>query len=516
MAIDATDRQGAQIAPDRLTRGQAVATLVAVALSSVMLPLAVTAPAVALTQLAADLNASVGAAQWVQNAYNVTFAAFMLAAGGLADRFGRRRILVIGLVVFTAMATVIGLSSNIVVVDIARAVQGIGAAGIMTSGAAILADGFRGAARARAFGLLGTSFGFGLAMGPFVAGLMVNFLNWRMVFLMNLAFAAVVLLLVRSLRESSDPNATSVDWGGVITFSTSLFLLSMAFVQGAEAGWLSVSAIGSAIGFAVFLAAFVVVESKVRRPMFDLSLFKRPTFVVVVCQPFTITFGFVVLLVYLPPFFQGVGGFGAAEAGALLLPLTLPVLALPMLAGQLAARIPLRYMLATSSLLIALGSLWLMTLEPGQPWTALAAPLAVFGVGVGSAFGVMDNAALSSVEVERAGMASGIFNTMRITGESVAIAGAGSLLATLSLRNLDLPFATAEQARVLAGEATQGRLDTALGQFGSDDRGPALEAISAGLTSAMHTTFLGLAVLALAGAVVTFLVVKERELRKTG
>ncbi|WP_433700246.1 MFS transporter [Nocardiopsis sp. CA-288880] len=513
MAIDATDRPGAQLAPAPLTRGQAVATLVAVALSSVMLPLAVTAPAVALTQLAADLNATVGEAQWVQNAYNVTFAAFMLAAGGLADRFGRRRVLVIGLVVFTAMATVIGLSSNIVVIDIARAVQGIGAAGIMTSGSAILADSFRGVARARAFGLLGTSFGFGLAMGPFVAGLMVNFADWRMVFLMNIAFAAVVLLLVRSIRESSDPNSTSVDWGGVMTFSTSLFLLSLAFVQGAEAGWLSLSAIGSAVGFVVFLAAFVLVESRVRRPMFDLSLFKRPTFVVVVCQPFTITFGFVVLLVYLPPFFQGVGGFGAAEAGALLLPLTLPVLALPMLAGQLAARLPLRVMLATSSLLIAGGSLWLMTLQPGQHWTALAAPLALFGTGVGSAFGVMDNAALSSVEVERAGMASGIFNTMRITGESVAIAGAGSVLATLSLSTLDLSFASPEQERTLAGEATQGRLETALGQFAAGDRQTALDAVSTSLTSAMHTTFLGLALLALAGAVVTFLVVKERELR---
>ncbi|MCY9785082.1 MFS transporter [Nocardiopsis sp. EMB25] len=512
MAIDATERQGAQAA---LTRGQGAATLVAVALASVMLPLAVTAPAVALTQLAAELDASVGQAQWVQNAYNVTFAAFMLAAGGLADRFGRRRILVIGVVVFMAMAAVIGLSSNIIVIDVARAVQGVGAAGILTSGAAVLADGFRGAARARAFGVLGSSFGFGLALGPLVAGVLVNIASWRAVFLMNVVLGVIVLLLVRAIRESRDPEATSVDWGGVITFSASLFLLSLAFVQGAEAGWLSLSTIGAVVGFVAFLAAFIVVESRVRRPMFDLALFRRPTFVVVVCQPFTITFGFVVLLVYLPPFFQGVGGFGSTEAGALLLPLTLPVLLLPLVAGQIAAKAPLRVMLALSSLLIAGGSLWLMVLEPGQSWTALIAPLALFGIGVGSAFGVMDNAAVSTVEVERAGMASGIFNTMRITGESVAIAGAGSLLTSLSLRSLDLPFATAEQERTLAGEATQGRLDTGLAQLAADEREPALEAISASLTSAMHTTFLGLAVLALAGAVVTFLIVKERELRKT-
>jgi MFS family permease len=473
-------------------------TLVAVAFASVMLPLTVTGPAVALPSLATSLGAGVGAGQWVQNAYGVTFAACLLAAGGLGDRFGRKRVLLIGIEVFLAMSLVCGLASNIVLIDLARAVQGIGAAGVLTSGAAILAASFEGPARARAFGVLGASFGFGLALGPLVAGALVSATDWRSVFLMNVVLGLVVLALVPQVRESRDPEAKRVDWGGLVAFSGSLFLVAMFFVEGPGQGWGSAAALGSLVGAAVFMALFVLVELRVERPMFDLSLFRRPTFIVVVCQPFTITFGFVVLLVYLPQYFQGVGGHSSTEAGALLLPLTLPVLALPLLAGRLAARLPLRVMLAASSTLIAAGSLWRV----------------VFGIGVGSAFGVMDNAAVSVVPVERSGMASGIFNTMRITGESVAIAGAGALLASLTGADLQhrAPKLTNSQVKSLAGDAVQGRLGGSLDALPGDGRAAAREAVGHALTTAMHTAFIVLAVLALLGAVTTYAVVRDREL----
>ncbi|MEV7180566.1 MFS transporter [Kitasatospora sp. NPDC093679] len=493
------------------------AIMVAIALASVMLPLTVTGPAVALPALATDLGAGVGAAQWVQNAYGVTFAACLLAAGGLADRFGRRRVLLIGVQVFLAMSLVCALVPNIVLVDLARALQGVGAAGVLTSGAAILAASFDGPARARAFGVLGASFGFGLALGPLVAGVLVASVGWRAVFLLNVVLGAVVLALVPRLPESRDPAARRIDRGGLVTFSGSLALLALYFVEGPEQGWTGVAAIGSLVGAALFMLLFVLVELRVERPMFDLSLFRRPTFVVVVCQPFTITFGFVVLLVYLPQYLQGVGGRSATEAGALLLPLTLPVLALPLVAGRIAARLPLRVMLAASSALIAAGSLWLVVLGPDAGWAQLTGPLAVFGVGVGSAFGVMDNAAVSVVPVERSGMASGIFNTMRITGESVAIAGAGALLAGLSAAGLQgrVPGLDTAGERALAGGAVQGRLGEQLGTLPAGVRTAASDAAADALTSAMHTGFVVLAVLALIGAVTTFAVVRDRELTGT-
>ncbi|QFZ17837.1 MFS transporter [Saccharothrix syringae] len=513
MALD-TSTAGAAARTDR--RGGGLVVALAVALASLTLPLAVTPPGVALNAMAADLGASPGAAQWMLNAYNVTFAAFMLAAGGLADLFGRKRVLTIGLWVFGAMSLLCAVLTDMVLIDVARGLQGIGAAGVLTSGAAVLAAHYTGPARTRAFGMLGASFGFGLALGPLVAGFLVDAAGWQSVFWMNVVIVAAALLLSRRVPESSDPGAERVDWAGVVTFTLSLFLLTLAFVQGPATGWTSWQALGAIAGFLLFLALFVVVELRQRRPLFDLSLFRRPTFIAVVCQPFTITFGFVVLLVFLPPYFQGVGGVGAAESAAVLLPLTLPVLLIPLVAGSVAARVPLRVMLGTSSLLIAAGSLWLVVLDPAGGITRVVAPLLVVGIGVGSAFGVMDNAAVSVVPPERAGMASGIFNTMRITGEGIAIAGAASLLATLTASGLGsrLPGVGARDAGAAGGEVVQGHVDVAVRELAGSPAGDVEKAtaLADSLTSAMHTTFIVLALLALAGSVATFLVIRDRDL----
>ena len=512
MAVDASTTVDTGPRPAR-TGG--VAAVLAVALASTTLPMAVTAPAVALGAMSTDLGASPGAAMWVLNAYNVTFAACMLATGSLADLFGRRRVLVIGIQLFGLMSLLSAVVDNIVLIDILRGVQGIGAAGILTSGAAVLASTFSGAARAKAFGVLGASVGFGLALGPLTAGLLVEAGGWRSVFWLNVVIVVVALLFARHIPESSDPDAKRVDWAGLVTFSSSLFLLTLAFVAGPTYGWSSVQTLSSVVGSVLFLGLFVVAERRQSRPMFDLSLFRRPTFVAVVCQPFTITFGFVVLLVYLPLYFQGAGGLGSAASGAPLLPLTVPVLLIPLLAGGIAARVPLRIMLGTSSLLIAGGSLWLVVLQSDAGWTQLVGPLLLFGIGVGSAFGVMDNAAVSVVPRERAGMASGIFNTMRITGEGLAIAGAASLLATLTAASLGsrLPDA-GSGAMSAAGEIVQGHLPAAVGALGPSASSAAdkAAALTGALTSAMHTAFIVLAVLALLGSVATFTVIRDRDL----
>ena len=476
-----------------------------IGLASVTLPLAVTAPAVALNAMSAELG-NVAGAQWVLNAYNVTFAACMLAAGSLADLIGRRKVLLAGVSVFAVMSLLCATVGNIVIIDICRGLQGIGAAGIITSGAAILANTFTGASRAKAFGVLGASFGFGLALGPLVAGILVDAVGWRSVFWLNVVIGAIVVLCAKYLPESADPRTTKVDWAGLITFSSSLFLLTFVFVSGPASGWTSLPTMGSLLGFVVFLALFVVAEKRQQQPMFDLSLLRKPTFVAVVCQPFTITFGFVVLLVYLPAYFQGVGGMSSAVSGALLLPLTLPVLVIPLVVGPLAARVPLRVMLGCSSLMIAGGSFWLITLGPQSSWLELLGPLLLFGSGVGSAFGIMDNAAVSVVPREQAGMAAGIFNTMRITGEGIAIAGAASLLTSLTASSISgqLPALNGIAASV-AEQVIQGHLNTAQNTVSS-------ALLTSSFTSALHSVFIMLALLALAGSIVTFLVIKDRDL----
>jgi EmrB/QacA subfamily drug resistance transporter len=501
---------GQATAPPRTERGGA-AVLVAVALASLMVPLAVTGPALALTSMATDLAAGVEGVQWVLNAYNVTFAASLLAAGGIADRIGRRRVLVAGTAVYAAMSLVTAVSTSILVVDLARAVQGIGSAGILTAGAAILAATFDGPARARAFGVLGTAFGAGLALGPLLAGVLVDLAGWRSVFLLNLLIAAVVLALCPRVPESRTPTTGPVDWGGAATFSIGLFLMALGFVQGPVSGWGSPLTIGAFVGAALFVALFVVAEKRAVNPTFDLSLFRRPSFVAVMSQPFTIVFGFVILVVFLPPYLQGVDGYSASAAGALLLPLMVPVFLLPVLVGRFAAKVPLRYLLATSSLLIAAGSLWLLTLEPGMGPVALAGPLLVFGLGVGSAFGVMDNAAVSSVPVEQAASAAGMFNTIRITGESVAVAAAAALLGSVTLAGLrDAgPGLAPGQAEAIAGQSAQGRIAEAVAGVPAGQQDGVLTAAVDGVTTALHVAFGGIAALALAGAIVTLLLLRE-------
>jgi predicted MFS family arabinose efflux permease len=411
------------------------------------------------------------------------------------------------------MSLVIAVSDNITVVDVARAIQGTGSAGILTAGAATLAATFEGPARAKAFGILGTAFGAGLALGPLAAGVLVDFAGWRSVFLFNVLLGIIVLALVPKLIESRNKVDGRLDWGGLVTFSVSLFLLAMAFVEGPVAGWGSFLTIGSFVGAAVFMGLFVVAERFAANPTFDLSLFRRVKFVAVMSQPFTIVFGFVILVVYLPEYLQGVDNISPAATGALILPLMLPVFALPMLIGQVAARVPLRVLLTISSLLIAAGALWLLTLQPGQGALSLLGPLLVFGIGVGSAFGVMDNAAVSSVPVEQAGMAAGMFNTIRITGESIAVAGAAALLGSITLASVrDAGLGLRDgQLSTVAVQAAQGRMAEAMAAAPAGARARVLEAAVQGITSGMHSTFLVVAGLAVVGAVVTFLGLRDRK-----
>ncbi|MDH6126542.1 MFS transporter [Kitasatospora sp. GP82] len=470
-------------------------TVVAVASASVMLPFSVTGAAVALPSMTAHLGSSVGTGQWMLNAFNITFAALPLAAGSLADRVGRRRVLLTGIALVGAMSLLVALAPSMAVVDAARAVQGCGAAAVLASGAAVLAHSTSGRRRQLAFGILGTSFGSGLAIGPLVAGALVEVAGWRSVFVLVAAMSVPAWLCATRAPESLNPDQPALDLAGLVTFTAGLACLSFAFVRAATAGWAAPSTLLLLLAALVLVALFAVVEIRLAdRAMFDVRLFRRPEFLAVVCQPFTVTLGFVVLLVYLPAYLQGVGARTTLASGLLLLPMTAPVLVLPLLAGRLAARTSVRTVLTCASALIVAGALLLATLHSNGSWLALALPLLPFGVGVGLAFGVMDNAAVSTVPVENAGVAAGIFNTMRITGESVAVAGAAAWLTTLTAAQLRRSGLGATPAARLAGQAVQGQA-----------AGTHHAALAAGFSSAFHTLGFGLAALSTVGAVLTYL-----------
>ncbi|GAA1663736.1 MFS transporter [Fodinicola feengrottensis] len=464
------------------------------------MPFSVTGAAVALPSMAAHLGASVGTAQWMLNAFNITFAALPLAAGGLADRLGRRRVLLTGIAVVGVMSLLVALSPSMVLVDLARAIQGCGAATVLAAGAAVLAEATSGRRRQLAFGILGTSFGTGLAIGPLAAGALVQLAGWRSVFLLVAVMSVPIWLVATRAGESRDPARRKLDLAGVATFTAGLGCLSYAFVQAAAAGWTAPGTLLLLAAAIALTALFAVLEiRRADRAMFDVRLFAKPEFVAVVCQPFTVTLGFVILLIYLPAYLQGVAGQSTFSSGLLLLPMTAPVLLLPLAAGWMAARTSVRTVLTAASLMIALGALLLTTLHSDGSWLALALPLLPFGAGVGLAFGVMDNAAISTVPVHNAGAAAGIFNTMRITGESVAVAGAAALLTTLTAGQLGQHGVAAASAVRLAGLAVQG-------QVAQPDRA----GLASDLTAAFHVLGIVLAILSTIGAVLTYLALAPR------
>lgn len=216
-------------------------TLLLVSLAVFNIPVALTGAGVALPGVAEAFHPSTQLLQWVVVGYNVMFASLMLAFGTLADRVGRRRIFRFGITLFGVAAAVATFAPSIIVLDIARAVGGIGASAALTAGSTLVAARFHGPARVRAFGLFGTALGAGLAFGPLISGVMVSALGWRGVFAVPAAVGLLVAALSPLLSESRNPSAQRLDWPGTLTFSTGLFLFIFALVEGPAFGWASPS-----------------------------------------------------------------------------------------------------------------------------------------------------------------------------------------------------------------------------------------------------------------------------------
>src|SRR5205807_962145 len=224
-----------------------------------MLLLDITVVNVALPDIQRSLHSSFRDLQWVVNAYSLTLAAFLLTAGALADLFGRRRVFVTGLAVFTASSAACGLAGSPLALNLARAVQGLGGAMMFATSLALIADAFHGKERGVAFGVFGGVIGAAVAIGPVVGGVITSGIGWEWIFFVNVPIGAgAVALTLNQVAESRDPNASGVDWLGLLTFSGSLFLLVFALIQGNEKGWGSARILSYLIGSAALLALFVV------------------------------------------------------------------------------------------------------------------------------------------------------------------------------------------------------------------------------------------------------------------
>lgn len=494
--------------PDR--RAKPALTLVLICAAIVLVPVTATGSSVAVPGISQDLSIGLAAAQWVVNGFFLTFGGFMAITGSLADLTGRRRMFAGGVALFCASMVLASFAPNIGLLIAARAVAGVGAAAATTGGSAVLAQTFSGVARTKAFGVFGTAIGLGLAFGPLVAGFLVTSLGgWRTFYLVAAVVLLPILLMSPLLKESRETTNGGIDWAGAVTFTAGLILFVFGLVEGPERGWTDPVVIGALAAFAVLMVVFTVVERRRAEPMFDVSLFARPRFLAICAMPVLLAFGFVALLIVLPPYFMAVDGVSAQYAGLLLVLLTGPTLVVPPVVNSLAGKVSQRLLLVVTMVLVAIGSAWLTVIGPGTSAFVLAGPLICIGIGFGISLAILDGAAVNSVEPGRAGMAAGIFNTMRLAGETISIAVLSAILAGVTRSRLaeavDEETAAAATARLL-----QGDMDGAAGAASGAQASGFLEVAQAGYTDAMHAALWTIAVLSVLGALAVGLMMGER------
>ncbi|MET9495820.1 MFS transporter [Streptomyces sp. NPDC006552] len=429
-------------------------TLLVVLLGMLTLPMAMSGTTVALPRIGADLDASGAPLQWVVVGYFLAASSFMLVAGALGDLYGRRRVLTLGAALYTAGTLASTLVPHILLLDATRLLSGIGAAGVMAGGGALLGATFTGPARTRVFAALGTTAGLGLAFGPTSSGWLVDALGWRAAFLFYAAVGAVILLGTRLMSESQAGTRPRVDKAGAATFITGLALGLFAVTQGSTAGWTSPVTLVAAVAAPALLTTFVRVERRLARtghgrPILDLGLTRNPAFLGWAVGSFGLGAGTAGVLTFLPTYLQGVDGATARTAGLTLLWMTGPVLALPPLGARLVNRgLPARHLMVFSLLLLAAGNAWLTTLHPGMSAIALAGPLLTIGAGQGLSTGITDAQAMAMVAPSEIGMAAGFLNTVRgATGAVMLTVFGALLLASVESRVGPGPLA----ARVTAG-----------------------------------------------------------------
>jgi EmrB/QacA subfamily drug resistance transporter len=406
-------------------------TLVAVCATTFMLLVDITIVNVALPSVQQQLDASLTGLQWVVDAYAVTLAALILTAGALADRYGRRLVFASGVVIFTVASFLCGAAWDVVALDVARVLQGVGGAALFATALALIGAEYQGAERASAIAIWGATIGLGVASGPLLGGILTDSLSWRWVFFVNVPVGAFALVIaVRKLRESRDPGATRTDVAGLASFSIALFLIVQALLRGNDAGWGSAQIVGSLVLGVGLLAAFVGIEVRQERPMLDVSLFRRPAFVGVQAGTFALGAGMFALFPFLSIYLQDILGYSPLGAGLRFLPITVFIFFVPIVTRKWAARVPMWVLLSGSLAVTALGALLMADISPGSGWLALLPGFIVAGLGIGLANPTIAAAALRVVDPARTGMAAGISNTCRLGGLAVGVAVLGVVLQT--------------------------------------------------------------------------------------
>ncbi|HEX5593914.1 MAG TPA: MFS transporter [Solirubrobacterales bacterium] len=482
-------------------------TLLLVSIATFMLLLDVTVVNVALPDIQRELNASLSSLQWVVDAYSLMLAAFLLTAGSLGDRLGRRRVFTIGFGIFTVASFLCGIAEDPTLLNLARGLQGIGGAGMFATSLALIGQEFQGKDRATAFGVWGATVGGAVAVGPLVGGVITQNLGWEWIFFVNVPIGITAMVLtehkiVNVFAKDPEP----VDVPGLVTFSVALFLLIFGLIRGNPEGWGSPIILACLIGAAILLAAFVAIEHRAAHPMLDLALFRKPAFNGVSAVAFALSAGMFAMFLYLTIYMQGVLDFSPLEAGLRFLPLTVLGFVVAPISGTLSHRVPIRILLGCGLTLVGIGLLLMHGLSPSSEWTTLLVGFLLAGIGIGTTNPGIGQAAIAVVPVEESGMGSGINTTFRQVGIATGVAGLGAVFQAQVDSKLaeELPEVPAG-----LGEAVASGGSRAASEMGF--HGGALHAADPAFVSGMNEILVIGAIICFVGAILGFLLVRSED-----
>ena len=379
---------------------------------------------IALPAIGRDFHTGIAALQWVMTSYILTLAAFLLIGGSLGDRFGRRKVYLIGIVWFALASAACGFAPSAGFLIVTRVLQGVGGALLTPGSLAILEASFAPADRARAIGAWSGLGGVAIAAGPLIGGYLISAASWRWIFFINVPIAAVVVALgARHVPESRDPDAAGLDYAGALAAVVFLSGITFAFIQAPTLGWASPAVLTMmALGLAG-LACFLAREQRAAAPMLPLSIFRERQFAAASAVTFIVYGALTGATFLLPLVLQIVSGYSPLASGLALIPLTVIMLALSARSGQLAARIGPRLQLSVGPLIAGAGLAMLTFSTSGPGYVAHVLPaIVVFGVGIAITVAPLTSTAMSSAPAQHAGIASAVNNDLARFGGLLAVA----------------------------------------------------------------------------------------------
>lgn len=387
----------------------------------------------ALPSIRKALGASVSDLEWTVNAYTLAFAVLIMTGAALGDRFGRKPMFILGVTLFTLGSTFAALSSSAFQLEIARAVQGTGAAFLTPLSLTILIRVFPPERRAMVIGLWSGVSGLGLAIGPLVGGAVVNGLPWNTIFWLNVPIGVIVVVLAATQLEDSRGDTQPLDLVGLLLAGFGLLGVTFGLIRGNALGWTSATIIGSLVGGVLLIAAFLAWERSTSTPMLNLTLFRSSGFSAANASGFLMSAGMFGSIFFLTLYVQQVLGASPLEAGLRTMPWTGTIMIVAPIAGIMAGRFGSRWIVVTGLVLQAVALLWIANIATTTtPYNSLLLPFILGGVGMGLSYAPLAEAVMSTVLPNQQGQASGAHNSIRELGGVFGVAVLGAIFQHLA------------------------------------------------------------------------------------